>query len=76
MPKRKKIKNYNFKKILFLIIIILLLSIFIPILGSGENSPTIWIKIVDFFTLINNHFKDFWMFYSFGLVIFLAQIKK
>ncbi len=78
MAKRKYKKNdFNLKNLLLLIVIVLFLALIIPLIGTTENTPTLWISIVDFFVLIKEHFMAFWMFYSFGLLVLLAtRLKK
>ena len=71
----KKNKDSVFN--LFMILVVfLLLALIVPAVGVGASSPALWIQIVDFFTAVQTHFAQFWMFYSFIAVVLFAYMGK
>lgn len=74
-------KSYSVKKakssvftLLAIVAGVLLISVILPALipnGSGIVKT-----VVDFFLKVRDHFTDFWMFYSFILVVVLAYFAK
>ena len=71
----KKNKDSVFNLFLFLVLF-LLVALIVPAIGVTETSPALWVSVVDFFVSIRTHFASFWMFYTFGIAVLFAYMKK
>jgi len=76
MARRKNTNDSLTAYIFYAVIIFVALTLFIPVIGVGSSTSTLWIDIVDFFTKINDHFQAYWMFYTFGLALIFAVLKQ
>lgn len=71
----RKSKN-NVYGLLLVFVLFLLLALLVPIIGTTDNAPGLWVSIVNFAIVIRDHFTQFWMFYSFAAVVFFAYLGK
>jgi hypothetical protein len=53
---------------------LLVLSVLLPVVFP--NATGLLKTVIDFFVLVRDHFKEFWMVYSFSLLIVLAYFSK
>lgn len=77
MAKRKnyiKKNKGNIFRLFLVMVLFLLLSLIIPAIGAGANASALWISIVAFFESVKIHFAQYWMFYSFAVVVLFAYL--
>lgn len=80
MPKKVGRKSaLNKKQIQYIfgsVVILILASLFVPIIGAGDGASTWWVNTVDFFTSSGTHLQTYWMFYTVILAILWFRPKK
>jgi hypothetical protein len=76
MAKRKIMKKSKSRLFVFLVALaaLLVLSVLLPVVFP--NATGLLKTVIDFFVLVRDHFKEFWMVYSFSLLIVLAYFSK
>jgi|GEM_PF-3875196 len=66
----------NFFKLVLAAVLFLILSLIVTGIGATATSAAWWVSTVDFFNVVHTHFSANWMFYSVGLVVLFAYLKK
>lgn len=76
MAKRKIMKKSKSRLFVFLVALaaLLVLSVLLPVVFP--NATGLLKTVIDFFIQVRDHFREFWMIYSFSLLIVLAYFAK